>query len=247
MPTTPTTEPRVPSDHSLAPPSRPAVPTLDEILRLEPGERWVFRGVDWAFYERVHEVVGLNRWHRIAFDGKDLEIMPTSGFHDFVTDFSFRFIEIVTEELEIAPTSLGSTTWMRAEIQRGIEADQCFFFTPEKLAMIGVATARAETDIAAYPNPDLAIEVDISEPKVDRPGIYAALRVPEIWRFGKTGLIIVRLTDRGAYADAGRSGFLPIVADEVARWVLEEDRSNLLDWKRRLRAWVRAELVGRVR
>ena len=33
------------------------------------------------------------------------------------------------------------------------------------------------------PNPDLAIEVDISPPKVDRPGIYAALKVMEVWRF----------------------------------------------------------------
>ena len=117
----------------------------------------------------------------------------------------------------------------------------------DKLAVSAAALARAAKDIAAYPNPDLAIEVDISEPQVDRPGIYAALRVPEIWRFSETGVIVERLTDQGTYADAGRSGFLPIVADEVTRWVLEEDWSNLLDWKRRLRAWVRAELVGRVR
>jgi Uma2 family endonuclease len=237
----------VPSDPSLALPPRPAVPTLDEIMRLKPGERRVYRGVDWGFYERVHEVVGPSRWLRIAFDGKDLEIMPTSGFHDFVKDYSFRLIEIITEELGIPSTSLGSTTWMREAIQRGIEADECFFFAQDKLAMINVAIARAAKEIAAYPNPDLAIEVDISEPQVDRPGIYAALRVPEIWRFNETGAIIERLTDQGTYADAGRSGFLPIVADEVARWVLREDRSNLLDWKRRLRGWVRAEVAGRAR
>jgi DNA replication initiation complex subunit (GINS family) len=33
------------------------VPTLDELDRLKPGESRLFRGVDWNFYERVHEVV----------------------------------------------------------------------------------------------------------------------------------------------------------------------------------------------
>lgn len=245
MPTTPTTDPMVPAEPSLGQPSVPAVPTLEEIGRLKPGERRVFRGVDWGYYLRLHEVVGERRWLRIAFDGRDLEIMPIGGFHDFVRDFSFRFIELVTEELEISSTSLGSTTWMRPEIQRGIEADECYFFAQEKLTMIAEAIARAAKDIAAYPNPDLAIEVDISEPQVDRPGIYAALRVPEIWRFRESEVIIERLTDEGTYTDAGRSAFLPIRADEVARWVLREDRSNMLDWKRRLRAWVGAELMNR--
>jgi Uma2 family endonuclease len=221
------------------------VPTLDEIGRLKPGERRVFRGVDWRFYERVHEVVGLNRGLRIAFDGKDLEIMPIGRAHERVVAFAFLLIDVVIEELEIPSEPAGSTTWMRPDVERGIEADQSYYFDPEKLALSAAALARDAKEIAAYTNPDLAIEVDISEPKVDRPGIYAALRVPEIWRFNETGAIIERLTDQGTYADAGRSGFLPIVADEVARWVLLEERSNLPEWKRRLRAWVRAELLGR--
>jgi preprotein translocase subunit SecG len=42
-------------------------------------------------------------------------------------------------------------------------------------------------------------------------------------------------------------GFLPIRSDEVARWVLEEDTSDIRDWMRRVRAWVRAEVMGRPR
>jgi hypothetical protein len=33
----------------------------------------------------------------------------------------------------------------------------------------------------------------------------------------------------------------------TARWVLEEDTSDIRDWMRRLRVWVRAEVVGRPR
>lgn len=247
MPTTPTTDPSVPAERTPAAPAGPALPTLEEIERLRPGERRVFRGVDWGFYVRLHELIGERPGLRIAFDGRDLEIMPSSGFHEDIGQFAWRLVEVTCEELEIESRSLGKTTWMRAEIQRGIEADVCFFFTPDKIAMIATAIARAAKEIAAYPNPDLAIEVDISGPRVDRPGIYAALRVPEIWRFRESGVTIERLTEQGTYADAGQSGLLPIRADEVARWVLHEDRSNLLDWKRRLRAWVRAELAGRAR
>lgn len=245
MPTTPATDPMTPVEPIATPPTSPSVPTLDQIRRLAPGERWVFQGVDWGFYERVHEVVGERGWLRIAFDGRDLEIMPTGAVHYGVKGFTFRFVEIVTEELDIDMASAGSTTWARPDVQRGIEADESYFFAPDKVAMFGRGMACGSKDLADYPNPDLAIEVDISEPQVDRPGIYAALRVPEIWRFREDGAIIERLNDRGTYEDAGRSAFLPITADEVARWVLHEDRSNLQDWRRRLRAWIRAELVGR--
>jgi Uma2 family endonuclease len=246
MPTTPTAaDPLVQPEVSLGTPASTPVPTLDEIVHLEPGERKVFRGVSWGFYERVHAVIGERRWLRVAFDGRDLEIMPIGRVHERVVDFAFRLIEIITEELEIPSESTGSTTWSRPEIERGIEADQSLYFTPDKLAASAEALARGAKDAADYPNPDLAIEVDISESKVDRPGIYAALQVPEIWRFSESSVIIERLTDQGTYSEVEQSPFLRIRPDEVARWVLHEDRSNLLDWKRRLRAWVRAELSNR--
>jgi hypothetical protein len=42
--------------------------------------------------------------------------------------------------------------------------------------------------IEDYPNPDLAITIGISRSKIDRAGIYAALKVPELWRFHKDGI-----------------------------------------------------------
>jgi hypothetical protein len=37
-------------------------------------------------------------------------------------------------------------------------------------------------DVADLPNPDLAMEIDLSPAKIDRPGIYRSLHVPEVWR-----------------------------------------------------------------
>jgi Uma2 family endonuclease len=117
----------------------------------------------------------------------------------------------------------------------------------DKLAQAALAVKRKSNDVTDYPNPDLAIEVDISPYEVDRPGIYAALSVTEVWRFDAHGLTVERLNDDGMFGAVEMSGFLPVRTDEVARWVLEEDTSDIRNWMRLLRAWVRSDVVGRPR
>ncbi|MGB0071281.1 MAG: Uma2 family endonuclease [Isosphaeraceae bacterium] len=108
--------------------------------------------------------------------------------------------------------------------------------------------ARRSLDIADYPNPDLGIEIDMSPPKIDRPAIYAALKVAEIWRFDgeHQQLFIERLEDDGTYRTVDRSSFLPLYAAEIRRWVVGEDSHDESVWARRLRARVRAELAPRL-
>ena len=110
------------------------------------------------------------------------------------------------------------------------------------------ARARRSKRIADYPNPDLGIEVDRSPSKIDRPGIYAALKVSEVWRFDgeREEVIIERLGEDGSFHAVEESSFLPIRASEVRRWVVEEDSSDESAWARRLRAWARAELAPRL-
>jgi Uma2 family endonuclease len=246
-PTTPTIDPGTIPEPLSAPPATPAVPSLDDLYQMEPDVRRVFRGVDWEFYERLLDVASERPSIRIAYDGKDLEIMVTGPLHEGRGDFAWRLIELITEELDIPSLSMARTTWKRQAVARGLESDQCFYFHLEKLATAAAALKRKSNDVADYPNPDLAIEVDISRPEVDRPGIYAALRVPEVWCFDDADLTIGRLNDQGSYDAVEESQFLPIRKEEIVRWVLEEDTSDLRAWKRRLREWVRAELAGRRR
>jgi hypothetical protein len=119
----------------------------------------------------------------------------------------------------------------------------------ERVVIRGVGWAFYEqlVDSIPYPNPDLGIEVDISPPEIDRPGIYAALRVPEVWRSLGPEVIIERLTDDGTYQPVEQSIFLPVRAEEIRRWVFEEDSSDESAWARRLRARVRAEVALRAR
>jgi Uma2 family endonuclease len=165
--------------------------------------------------------------------------MSTSHIHERFKDLLGLFVSEVATELKIPRAGGGETTWKRPELARGIEADQCYDFHPEKLAAIAAAVKRRSMNIADYPNPDLAIEIDISPPEVDRLGIYAAMKVAEIWRFDGDKVTIEQLQEDGTYLEVEMSRFLPVKAVEIRRWILEEDMSDQSAWCLRLRAWAR--------
>jgi Uma2 family endonuclease len=148
---------------------------------------------------------------------------------------------LTAAETGIRCKALGETTWKRPEIARGLEADQCYYFQPAKIEEF--TRVRGQNSIALMPNPDLAVEVDISPPEVDRPGIYAALEVAEIWRFADRRIIIERLTPAGAYVQVDRSGFLPVTAAEIQRWIVDEDRADDDAWFRRIQAELKARFA----
>ncbi len=140
-------------------------------------KRVVIIDVTWDDYESLVEQIGDSRNCRVAFDGKDIEMMTLGPFHERQKSLLDWFIMIVAGELKVERQPMGSTTWKRKKLKRAIESDVCYYFDPAKLA--AAATAAHSDDVDLYPNPDLAAEVDISPPKIDRPGIYAALQVPE--------------------------------------------------------------------
>jgi Uma2 family endonuclease len=204
--------------------------------------------VDWAFYEKLVDSIPEGANIHVDYDGKDLEIMALSPIHDVVRKTLARFVELTADELDIPYTGLGQTTWKRPEVKRGLEADDCYYFAREKLTVADEALKRWSKDVADYPNPDLAIEVDLSPSKIDLPAIYAALRVAEVWRFDgeNKSIFIDRLGEDGAYHTVEASKFLLVRSEEVRRWMLDEDRSAGSAWARRLRVWARAEIAQRL-
>jgi Uma2 family endonuclease len=213
-----------------------------------PEERVVFRGVDWDYYEQLVDSIPPGANLHADYDGKDVELMALSAFHDCIKKDLGRFVELVAEELDIPCRGLGQTTWKRPDIARGLEADECYCFAMEKLTTIAEAMARWSQDVADYPNPDLAIEVDVSPSRIDRPGIYAALKVAEVWRYDgeSRAIVIERLAADGTYRRVDESVLLPVRPEEAGRWVLQEDARDGSQWARRLRAWVRLELAPRL-
>jgi Uma2 family endonuclease len=208
-------------------------------------QRIVIRDVGWNVYDILCDAIGERQKVFVAYDGSDLEIMTKGWTHESFRENLGKFVSALTYELRIRCRSLGETTWKRPAIERGLESDLCYYFTPDKIAADVQGLARKSNDIADYPNPDLAIEVDVSPSLIDRPAIYAALQVTEVWRFKEESLLIEQLCADGNYVRVESSRFLPVRADEVYRWVAVEDSSDELLWEQQLREWARLELQAR--
>ena len=173
------------ANHSLAssqPPSGspPSVPTLDELYEWtsEPDHRVVIPHVDWAFYEQL--VDSMPEWCHlhVDYDGINLEVMCLSPFHHHLKGLMGRTVSSIAEVGEIPVRCLGQTTWKRREVSRGLQADDTFFFRADKLDAVADALDRRSNNVDDYPNPDLAIEVDISPSKIDHPGMMPLCRSP---------------------------------------------------------------------
>jgi hypothetical protein len=56
-----------------------------------------------------------------------------------------RLVETMTEELDIPCLMVGSTTWRRADLDRGLEPDECYYFFDHPEPKIPRAAAYGST------------------------------------------------------------------------------------------------------
>jgi Uma2 family endonuclease len=196
--------------------------------------RVVIDGVSWEFYERMLVEVG-ERPIRLTYDDGTLEIMTLSPLHERVKKVLARLIETYSDALGLGVEGLGSTTFRREDLRKGLEPDECYYVANAR-AIIG----KDEIDLAVDPPPDLALEIDICPPDVERQPIYAALGIPEVWRYDGSHLVPLLRTDRGTYVAAERSRSFPnLPIDKLNRLLaigLAEGQSAAV---RALREWMK--------
>jgi Uma2 family endonuclease len=202
---------------------------------LQAGHRMVFRGVSRDVYESLSQAICEGEHVRLAYDGKDLEIMVTSNLHENLKELLGKFVAAVIAWRNIACLSAGETTWQTTA--RGLQADLSYYFDPEKIRTASEALARNSTDPADYAKPDLAIEIGVSGPRIDRPAIYADLGVTEVWRLGRKSLVIEHRQVDGSYAPVETSRFLGIRPEDIHDWLSADDRFDEPAWNRRLNEW----------
>lgn len=98
---------------------------------------------------------------------------------------------------------------------------------------------KKEVDPSVDPPPDLVIEVDVTRSSLDKLGMYAAVGVPEVWRYSNESLAIFLLAER-AYRPGGESQALPgATAEDLSRFVLEGRSCERPAWLRAVREWAR--------
>jgi Uma2 family endonuclease len=168
--------------------------------------RTLLTGIRWQTYQELLLDLSENPSKRLTYDQGLLEIMTPLPEHEVSKRLLGRLVESTTEELGLEIYSLGSTTWRREDLQKGLEPDECYYITQE-------AQVRGKTtfDLYADPAPDLAIEIDLTSSSLNRLGIYAALGVREIWRYDGQDLKIYVLGE-GEYQQQEQSSVLPVLS-----------------------------------
>lgn len=166
----------------------------------------ILQGVRWQTYQSLALDLAETSGTRLTYDQGTLEIMTPLPEHEVNKRLLGRMVETTTQVLGLEIYSLGSVTWSREDLQRGIEPDECYYITREA-AMRG----KLNFDLRVDPAPDLAIEVDITSSSLDRLGIYASLGITEVWRFDGQELLIYVLQN-GVYEVQARSRVLSVLA-----------------------------------
>ena len=211
-----------------------------EKVPLRGESRIVLSGISWQVYEALRE--NEQNWHiRMAYDKGRLELMSPSPSHEVITKLIARMIEAFTEEMGIGTRSLRSTTWKRHQLGKGCEADECYYLLNHHRVR-----RRLDVDLSVDPPPDLVIETEVSRSAVKRTRIYAALGVPEIWRWRKGGLTAYSLGTDGKYIEREFSLNLPkLRVKDLEPFIDFELAADETAWIRKFRAWVRERFVGK--
>jgi Uma2 family endonuclease len=174
----------------------------------DEGQRFLMGAVDWRTYEKFLDAVG-DRHIFLTYDGENLEFMSPSPEHEEVSTVLGNLVQLLAWQLNVRIKALGSTTFKRRDVKRGLEPDRCFY-----VRNVSRILGKKRLDLRRDPPPDLAIEGDVTHRSLDRMAIYAALRVPEIWRTEHGIVRVYRLSKTGRYALAKRSLAFPALPPE---------------------------------
>ena len=207
--------------------------------RIPERQKLILDNVSWKEYTRLLRTFDLGHRHlRLTYDRGRLEIMTISYEHEGMGRFLGRFVVTLTEELNLPIRDGGSTTFRKRKKQKGLEADNCYWIAHEvDVRNIKVINLRKD------PPPDLAMEVDITRSSMNRMRIYAALNIPEVWRWHKDGLVFLVLGADGKYETVAVSPTfpLPVCPADLTPFIAMRGQMDDNSVIRQFRAWIRAK------
>ena len=201
-------------------------------------QRVILSNISWQTFEQLLKELGDNRASRLAYDEGILEIMTPLGRHENNNRFIESLIGVIADELNLNLKRFGSLTLKRSKKLKGAEPDSCYYLQNEPLVR-----SKQEIDLDNDPPPDLVLEIDITSGSLDKRPIYAAIGVPELWRYNgnKLEVFVLQPSDRD-YQSLTQSPTFPwMPLDVIPRFI----RQSLVDGEtatlRAFRAWVREQ------
>jgi Uma2 family endonuclease len=205
-------------------------------IQVPPGQRVILQDITWQEFESILEELGEHRAARIAYDNGLLEIMAPLPVHEDDKEIIGDLIKALLEELDIEFRSLGSTTYKSEAMLKGIEPDQCFYIQNEP-----AIRGKKRLDLSIDPPPDLALEIDVTS-RTHR-SIYAALKVPELWRF-ENGTLQINILRLNAYEESPESSIFPNfpLTEVIPRYLRESKIVGRNKALKAFRQWVRGQI-----
>lgn len=151
---------------------------LDIIERLPAGAKLELPDIDWDEYENLLSQMDMLPGYRLSYDCGRLTVVSPNRKHEFYKLFFGRIAQVIAEELKVNVEATGATTLRRKSLGQGIEPDESYY-----VGNANTVIDHLEFDLSVDPPPDVAIEIDITSDSLDKLPVYAALGVPEFWRY----------------------------------------------------------------
>ena len=204
---------------------------------IPPGHKIIFEKTSWQEFETILDELGEDRSSRVAYNNGRLAIMTPLPEHEISKEVISDLLKALLEELDVEFWPLGSTTFKKESLAKGIEPDNCFYIENE-VAVRG----KNRLDLTVDPPPDLAIEIDLTSSS--NLEIYAALKVPELWRFTLGKLEINVLQDDNKYLVSKYSPNFPNLSltEKIPEYLESCKKEGRNKTMKAFRAWVREEL-----
>lgn len=205
---------------------------------IQSPDRVILHNISWQTYRSLVNDFEQEPAIRLTYDLGTLEIRMPLDPHETFKKLLGRLIEAATEELGLEIRSLGSRTCDREDLTKGLEPDQCYYIQHET-EVRGVA----QIDLAHYPLPDLAVEIDITSSSLNRLAIYSALGVPELWRFDGERLTIYTLQGEGYILSPTSLALPPLVASDIERFLQLQPTTGENSLIRQFRQWIASRIA----
>lgn len=193
-------------------------------------QRVVIWGLSWDGYLQVLNALPQSRGCRLIYDNGILEITMPLEEHEFSSRLIECFIRTLIELMGMRMKTMGSTTMNYPLLKKGAEPDNAYYIQNQPLVK------GRNVDFTKDPPPDLVVEVDITHTDIQKNKFYAAIGVPEFWRFNGKVWRIYQLQE-GEYVEIESSPTFPQVPKERLIAFLEQAKEDEIAAIRELRAW----------
>ena len=201
-----------------------------------PEKRVTLRGLNWDSYQQILHALPQSRAARLTYDRGTLEITMPLESHEFASEMISLFIRILVGEMSLKLKSMRSTTLDREDLNRGAEPDNAYYIQNQP------KVSGRQVDLSIDPPPDLLVEVDITHTDIDKNRLYAAMGVPEFWRYNGREWFIYHL-ENNAYVECDRSPTFSFINKEDLYQFLAQAYKGEIKAGKALRELIRTRLA----